>query len=43
MTDETYEAPTIKVLGEVSDLTQGSTGIYFDYAFASDPAPTPPS
>ncbi len=43
MTDDIYEAPTIKVLGEVTDLTQGSGGLYFDFPFAAEGSPTPPA
>ena len=43
MSDDTYEAPTIKVLGEVTDLTQGSVGIYFDFPGAATPNDVPPS
>jgi hypothetical protein len=43
MTDEAYEAPTIRVLGEVTDLTQMSKpGIYFDHRFSSEGNSNPP-
>jgi hypothetical protein len=42
MADETYEAPQITVLGEVTDLTQKG-GIYFDYGHATEGSPTPPA
>jgi hypothetical protein len=31
MADETYEAPQITVLGDVTDMTQAKPGIYFDF------------
>ncbi len=31
MSHENYEAPTITVLGDVTDMTQGKPGIYFDF------------
>jgi hypothetical protein len=31
MPDETYEAPQITVLGDVTDMTQAKPGIYFDF------------
>jgi len=31
-----YEEPTVKVLGTVSDLTQGKPGIYFDFGDATE-------
>ncbi len=31
MADESYEAPTITVLGDITDMTQGKPGIYFDF------------
>jgi hypothetical protein len=41
MADETYEAPEITVLGEITDLTQ-KHGIYLDYGFATQGKGTPP-
>jgi hypothetical protein len=35
MADETYEAPQITVLGQVTDLTQKG-GAYFDYGHATE-------
>lgn len=35
MTDD-YEAPTVTVLGTVSDLTQAKPGIFFDFPGASE-------
>jgi hypothetical protein len=31
MAEETYEAPQITVLGDITDMTQGKPGIYFDF------------
>jgi len=31
MADETYETPTITVLGEVTDMTQAKHGILLDF------------
>jgi hypothetical protein len=42
MTGKTYEEPEIRVLGEVTDLTQMSKpGVYFDYPFSSEGNSTP--
>jgi hypothetical protein len=42
VTDKTYEEPEIRVLGEVTDLTQMSKpGIFFDFPFSSEGNTTP--
>lgn len=42
MTDKEYEEPEIRVLGEVTDLTQMSKpGIFFDFPFSSEGNTTP--
>jgi hypothetical protein len=44
MNEKTYEAPSIKVLGGLSDLTQMSKpGIYFDYAYSAEGNTVPPA
>jgi hypothetical protein len=43
MTDETYEAPKITVLGDVTDMTQVKPGIYFDMPGSSEGNTTPPA
>jgi hypothetical protein len=44
MTEKTYEEPEIRVLGEVTDLTQmAKPGTLFDFPFSSEgSAPRPP-
>lgn len=43
MTDKEYEEPEIRVLGEVTDLTQMSKpGIFFDFPDSSEGNTTPP-
>ena len=42
-----YEAPTVKMLGTITDLTQSKPGIYFDMPWSSEgnnnkPAPGTP-
>ena len=37
MTEKTYEEPEIRVLGEVTDLTQmAKPGTFFDFPFSSE-------
>lgn len=43
MADDVYSKPTVTVLGEVTNLTQGKPGIYFDFPGASEGNTTPPS
>jgi hypothetical protein len=43
MAEETYEAPSITVLGDVTDMTQAKPGIYFDFPGSAEGAKTPPS
>lgn len=38
-----YESPTVKVLGPISELTQGKPGIYFDFPGASEGNTQPPA
>jgi hypothetical protein len=47
MAKETYETPTITVLGEVTDMTQAKPGIFFDMPMSAEgnsqkPAPGTP-
>jgi len=43
MTDKSYEAPSIKVLGGLSDLTQSKPGIYFDFPGSAEGNTNPPA
>ena len=43
MADDTYEAPQITVLGDITDMTQAKPGIYFDVPGAAEGNKTPPS
>jgi hypothetical protein len=44
MASEIYEAPSITVLGDVTDLTQAAKpGIYFDMPMSAEGAKTPPA
>lgn len=36
MTESTYEAPQITVLGDITDMTQGKPGHYFDFPGSSE-------
>jgi hypothetical protein len=40
---EHYEAPTITVLGDVTDMTQAKPGIFFDLPGSSEGNTTPPA
>jgi hypothetical protein len=42
MKSETYETPSITVLGEITDMTQ-KYGIYFDYAYSAEGKGTIPA
>ncbi len=42
MAEETYEAPAITVLGNVSDMTQAKPGIYFDFPSSAEGNKVPP-
>jgi len=42
MEDKSYEAPTVKILGEVSDLTETKPGIYFDLPGSNQGNTNPP-
>jgi hypothetical protein len=35
MTESTYEAPQLTVLGNITDMTQGKPGQYFDFPHSS--------
>ncbi len=44
MSEKSYEAPSIKVLGGLSDLTQMSKpGIYFDFPGSAEGNTAPPA
>jgi len=36
MTEETYEAPQITVLGDITDMTQTKPGVYFDFPHSAE-------
>ncbi len=36
MAEETYEAPEITILGEITDMTQAKPGIFFDFPHAGE-------
>jgi hypothetical protein len=42
MTHESYEAPSITILGDITDMTQAKPGIYFDFPGANEGSKTPP-
>jgi len=42
MAEESYEAPQITVLGDITDMTQAKPGIYFDFPGAAEGAGTKP-
>jgi hypothetical protein len=42
MAEETYEAPQITVLGDITDMTQTKPGIYFDFPGSAEGNSTPP-
>jgi hypothetical protein len=43
MAEETYEAPQITVLGDITDMTQAKPGIYFDFPGAAEGNPSVPA
>ncbi len=43
MAEETYEAPHITVLGDITDMTQAKPGFYFDFPGSAEGANHPPS
>ena len=44
MTEKSYETPSIKVLGGLSDLTRmAKPGIYFDFPGSAEGSKTPPA
>jgi hypothetical protein len=43
MAEETYEAPRITVLGDITDMTQAKPGFFFDFPGASEGSTTIPS
>ena len=42
MAEESYEAPRVTVLGDVTDMTQSKPGIFFDFPGSSEGSKTPP-
>jgi hypothetical protein len=42
MAEETYEAPRITVLGDITDMTQAKPGIFFDFPGSAEGASTAP-
>jgi hypothetical protein len=40
--EQEYVAPSVEVLGTVTDLTQGFRGIYFDFPGSANGAGDPP-
>ena len=42
MSEESYEAPSITVLGDVTDMTQGKPGIFFDFPGSAEGNTAPP-
>jgi hypothetical protein len=42
MAEETYEAPRITVLGDITDMTQAKPGFFFDFGNASEGSKTSP-
>ena len=43
MAEETYEAPKLTILGDVTDMTQAKPGLYFDFPGSAEGNTTPPS
>jgi hypothetical protein len=43
MADESYEAPSITVLGDITDMTQAKPGIYFDMPGSAEGSKIPPT
>src|SRR3974390_2819715 len=43
MADESYEAPQITVLGDITDMTQAKPGIYFDFPGSAEGNSNPPA
>lgn len=43
MAEVTYSKPKVTVLGEVTDLTQGKPGVFFDFPGSSQGNTTPPA
>jgi hypothetical protein len=43
MAEEIYEAPQITVLGDITDMTQGKPGIYFDFPGSTEGNTSPPA
>jgi hypothetical protein len=41
--EEHYEAPSITVLGDVTDMTQAKPGIFFDLPGSNEGNSTPPA
>jgi hypothetical protein len=42
MKDESYEAPEITVLGDITDMTQSKPGIFFDFPHSGEGNSKPP-
>ena len=42
MAQESYEAPQITVLGDITDMTQAKPGIYFDFPGSAEGNSVPP-
>ncbi|MGP0111061.1 MAG: hypothetical protein ACLPR9_19765 [Acidimicrobiales bacterium] len=43
MAEESYEAPQITVLGDITDMTQAKPGIYFDFGNSAEGSKTAPA
>jgi hypothetical protein len=43
MSDQSYEAPKITVLGDITDMTQAKPGIFFDFPGSAEGSSTPPT
>jgi hypothetical protein len=43
MAEESYEAPQITVLGDITDMTQGKPGFNFDFPGSAEGSTVPPA
>ena len=43
MAHETYEAPQITVLGDITDMTQSKPGVFFDFPGSAEGNSVPPT
>jgi hypothetical protein len=43
MAEDSYEAPQITVLGDITDMTQTKPGIFFDFPGSAEGNSGPPS